>query len=67
MTQAKPFWQSKTVWINAVAIFAAILESTEIVDLIPADWQAAIPALLAVANIILRTVTHQPVSVRSEQ
>lgn len=51
----KPFWQSKTLWINVLLIIITIF-SGQILPISPA-WQTTI---VAVANILLRFITNQP-------
>lgn len=58
----KHFWQSKTIWINAIALAGMILASITGIEL-EADTQAALAtAILAVINIVLRLITNQAVS-----
>ncbi len=55
----KPFWKSKTLWVNLIAAIALIAEGVtgrEVV--IPLEVQASI---LAVVNLVLRKVTKEPV------
>jgi hypothetical protein len=57
----KPFYLSKTIWANVIAIGAAILGAFNI-DVDP-ETQAQIAAgIVAVANIILRFVTKEPIA-----
>lgn len=56
--QAKPFWQSKTLWINVVAIVGEFLGA----------YGTALSAeerimLLGLINIIVRVVTKGAVSI----
>lgn len=56
MSKSKPFWQSKTLWVNLIAIAAMEVQSRT-GYVIPAEGQAA---LLAVVNLVLRIVTDKP-------
>ena len=57
--EGKPFWMSKTLWVNALAIAGSLL----IGQYVTADQWAEITAVgLAVVNIVLRFVTGEPVS-----
>lgn len=58
----KPLWQSKTFWVNLISATIAILEGQQITNIIPADWQAEVIALVFALNIALRYITTQPVS-----
>lgn len=55
--EAKKWYESKTLWVNAVGI-AAIVTQTQTGFVIDAENQAAI---LGVINIILRAMTKVPV------
>ncbi len=61
---AKPWYASKTVWINIVSTVVGVLGYVA-----GADWIAQNPALVAaltsavgVLNVILRLVTGKPIS-----
>jgi uncharacterized membrane protein len=62
MEDAKPFWASKTLWVNVIAA-AAVIAGALGLDLgLDADTQAQLAAaVVIVANIVLRLVTRQPV------
>ena len=55
----KKWYKSKILWVNAVAILAIILQWATGVELISVEAQAAI---LAVANVLLRTITNTGVT-----
>ncbi len=57
--QSKPWYQSKTLWLNALALGVHVATSYLGVTSIP-DVN---PTVLAVANLVLRLVTKQPISV----
>lgn len=53
----KPFWKSKTVWVNAITLGLHFAKPYVGIETIP-DVN---PSVLAVANIVLRLITKQPV------
>jgi len=61
-TETKPFWQSKTLWANAVG-FIAVLTGAFGLDLglDPETQITIVGAVMAVINIILRFTTKQPI------
>lgn len=59
---AKAWWKSKTILFNAAAILAIALESTDVINAIPATYQDEAVALAAVINILLRFSTSKPVT-----
>jgi Zn-dependent alcohol dehydrogenase len=57
----KSWWMSKTIWVNIVALIAAILTTLGIVDLTP-DVQAQIVVfVMGAVNIGLRVITKDKV------
>lgn len=59
---SKPFWASKTIWINLIALVASLLAAFGV-----ADWDAELQAsivgvVMTIVNIVLRFVTDKPVS-----
>ena len=60
----KKFWASKTLWINFIAVVAAILAATGVYDLDATAQAEIVAAVMAVVNIVLRFVTKEPVSVK---
>ena len=58
----KSWWQSKTIWVNLIAIAGIVLNHFFGIEL-DAETQAVLAtSVLAVINIILRIKTNQPVS-----
>lgn len=57
----KPWWQSKTLWVNALTAALAALEiSTGVLQsVLPVNIYAVIAVSLPVVNAILRVVTSQ--------
>ena len=61
-SEAKPFWASKTLWANVVAVIAVFLGG----DLLPAERQAEIViGIMGIVNVALRLITKGPVTLRS--
>ena len=56
-TDSKPLWQSKTAWLNVLALVASLVASLTGSDL-PPDVSVA---LLAALNLTLRIVTGTPI------
>ncbi len=60
--EPKPWYVSKTLWINALAILAAVTGAFGIdLDLTPETQAALVGGIMAIVNIILRLVTKAPV------
>jgi len=64
MTDSKYWWQSRTVWVNVVATLFAILGAFK---LLPGglDQESVVTAIMgavAIANVVLRLVTHQAIA-----
>jgi len=58
----KPFWASKTLWVNAIALVAAISGAFGIdLGLDPETQTAIVGAVMSVVNIVLRFVTKSAV------
>ena len=63
MTDAKPFWASKTMWANVIAL-GALVGARFGLEITQAAQGEIVAAVLAVVNIALRFVTDKPVRVR---
>jgi hypothetical protein len=60
--------QSKTLWINLIVIAVAILELTNVISLpIPEGLAPWIAFGIGVLNIILRTLTKEPISLSADE
>ena len=60
----KRFWQSKTFWVNAITLVAALLPPVRefLVGVgLPTEWGVS---ALAIINVALRLVTGQPIKVK---
>ena len=51
----KPFWQSKTLWVNIIAIVVIVVDELAGLNILSTELQVSI---LAAANIILRLLTN---------
>lgn len=64
MTDSKTWWQSRTVWVNVVASFFAVLGTFK---LLPTGLDqdtivTAIMGMVAIANVVLRLLTNQAIA-----
>lgn len=60
--ETKPFWASKTLWVNAIALVAAISGAFGLdLGLDPETQTAIVGAVMSVVNIVLRFVTKSAV------
>lgn len=63
MNDSKPFWASKTLWVNAVALIAAVTGAFGLdLGLDPETQTTIVAAVMAIVNVVLRIVTKGPVS-----
>lgn len=63
---SKPFWASKTLWVNLVAVIAAVLGAFN-VDMLTPEMQAqVVGVIMGVVNMVLRVVTKGPVKASSD-
>ncbi|GEM_PF-2743959 len=63
MRQGKPFWKSKTIWVNALTLLLSILTALAGSDFVDPKVVAIITGILIpIVNILLRFVTNQPIS-----
>lgn len=59
--ESKKLWESRTLWINLIAIAGLVLNSFYGIEL-DAEIQATLAtSVLAVINIVLRLVTSKPI------
>lgn len=67
--EVKPWYQSKTLRVNAIAAALMALEANAglLQPLLPVNFYAAMSVFLAVANAFLRVVTTQAVQMNTEQ
>ena len=66
---AKPWWHSKTLWLNAVVAALVALEAgTGVLQpVVPVNVYAALAAGLPVLNAVLRVMTTQGVSLKDRE
>ena len=63
MENTKPFWASKTLWVNTISLIAAMTGAYGIdLGLTPDAQTAIVGAAMAVVNIVLRLITKSGVS-----
>ena len=64
---AKPWWQSKTLWFNAIASALIALEAgTGVLQLyLPVNFYVVMAVGLPVVNAVLRVVTTTELTARS--
>ena len=58
--EPKPFWQSKTFWVNLIAVAAMVIQS-QYRFVVSAEDQLGV---LAVINLALRFITGAPITLR---
>ena len=60
--ESKPFWASKTLWVNAIALVAAVTGAFGMdLGLDPETQTAMVGAAMSVVNIVLRFMTKSAV------
>lgn len=67
VVETKPWYQSLTLWTNAIGFLIAVLSLTEFMAIVPQSWAPYIAFILAVLNIALRYFSIQPIGVGAEQ
>lgn len=60
---AKSIFLSKTFWVNVITVFVSIAGYAS--GMVPPEWQAFLLPAVAIANIVLRAITNQPVTITS--
>lgn len=65
-SQAKPWWQSRTLWFNALcaALAAAELGLGALQTVLPGEPYAWLSFAIVVGNAVLRALTTQPLALR---
>lgn len=65
--ETKPFWASKTLWVNIIGLIASVLTAFGVTDL-DAELQASIVGIaMTVINIVLRFATTTAVSTSANE
>jgi len=57
----KPWYSSKTVWFNVLALVVAVAATFGYSGELPAHWAQLVPAIVAGVNLLLRWITKQPI------
>lgn len=62
-SEPKPWWESKTIWLNAAFGVLAVAQATTdaLKPFLPPEALGGVLAVVAAANVALRVVTGQPV------
>ena len=60
--ETKPFWASKTMWVNALAVLASVLGAMNVDALTPEVQAQVVGVVMGIVNIVLRFVTKSGVS-----
>ena len=60
--EMKPFWASKTLWVNVIVVIASITGALGLFDLTPELQATIIGVVMGIVNIALRFVTDKKVS-----
>jgi hypothetical protein len=63
----KPWWASKTLWVNAIAVAGAISTGLFGLDIDQETQASLVAGVLAVVNILLRVVTDKPVYLKKKK
>jgi len=58
--RGKPWYASKTVWVNLIALMA-VLASFKGIEITPEEQAQILTGVLAIVNILLRFTTHEPI------
>lgn len=66
--EPKPWWQSKTIWVNALTLAVLIIGVLVTQDgVIPESWLKWLAAVSAVVNVVLRFITEQPITLTASK
>ena len=65
---SKPWWHSRTLWLNALVLLAAAAETQLQVlqPLLPVNVYSLVAFGLPLLNVLLRVVTQQPLSLGAQ-
>jgi len=61
LNNGKKWYESKTIWLNVLALIVAVAAGFGYTGELPADWVVFVPAIIAIINLILRLVTDRPI------
>lgn len=64
--ESKPWWESKTIWLNAAVAAVAVVEATSeaLRPFLPPDAVGGLLAAVAAANVALRILSGKPVALK---
>jgi hypothetical protein len=60
---AKSIFVSQTFWINLLMALVAILQSSDVITILPPKYIPLTTGFIAIANIILRLYTVRPAAI----
>ena len=62
--QPKPWWESKTIWLNVLVGVVGVVEAATdaLKPVLPPETLGGLVTAVALANVVLRTVTKTPVA-----
>ena len=63
---SKAWWKSKTMWLNVAVVAAGIADQLITGGLIPPAWIPSILSAIGIANVVLLSITTQPLTVSAE-
>lgn len=64
MNEAKPWYLSKTIWVNVLALVGSIAVAQ---GFAPDQWAEISVTALAVVNVVLRFITGQEITVTKKE
>ncbi len=59
MNNSKRFWQSRTLWFNAIAFGLTVLAAFGYEGTLPEDWAPFVVPVVALINGLLRIITEK--------
>ncbi len=58
----KPFYKSKTLWVNGISFVVAVLFALGLVEAeLPSDLEQFVVPVVFLINLVLRFVTKEPI------
>jgi hypothetical protein len=63
MEGTKAWWMSKTIWVNLIALVGSVVVA---LGFDPSKWAEVSTVTLAVANVILRLITNEEITLQSD-
>lgn len=62
VTTTKPWYQSKTIWLNVIAVAVFVVTGLGAMPGIDPSWAPWFGFAVAVLNFVLRMITNQPIA-----